>query len=37
VWEHTEPGEYTHNAAEEGVEVVPEEGEPPVEGGGGEQ
>ena len=30
MWAHVEPGDYTHDAAEEGVESVPEEGEPPV-------
>ena len=29
VWSHTEPGEYTHSSAEEGVECVAEEGTPP--------
>lgn len=29
VWSHTEPGEYSHASAEEGVECVAEEGNPP--------
>jgi UDP-sugar pyrophosphorylase len=29
VWSHTEPGDYTHSSAEEGVECVAEEGTPP--------